>query len=68
MLKILIEKERTITSFTSSVSALISAPISVSVSFSILVFFGGGIDSVLTSVFLSLLVSTTELFTDPSRV
>lgn len=54
------------TSFTPSVSF----PVSVlfSVFFPVPLLLGGGVDAVLTSVLLPLLVSATELFTDPSGV
>lgn len=54
------------TSFTPSVSF----PVSVlfSVFFPVPLLLGGGVDAVLTSVLLPLLVPATELFTDPSGV
>lgn len=53
-------------SFTSSISFPVSVLSSISLPVSLL--FGGGIDAMLTSVFLPLLVSAAELFTNPSRV
>lgn len=55
-----------VTSFTASVSALISTPFSVSLSVSVL--FRRGIDSMLAPLLLPLLVSASELFADTSRV
>lgn len=56
------------TSFTPSVSATISVPFSFSFSFSVSVLLGGGVHSMFTSVFLPLLVSSSKLFTDSTRV